>query len=200
MGDDADRAPSGSDGAAPVVLLDRDGVINEDRAEFIREVDDWHPLPGSLAAIARLHRAGRRVVIVTNQSGIARGLIAPSALEAIHVRLRSEVEAAGGAIAGIFHCPHHPDDGCVCRKPRPGLIEAAARTLGFDPRAASMVGDRRSDVEAARAAGCRAVLVRSGRAELPPAIGTDVEVFDDLASWVEAELAASPLPAGCRLD
>lgn len=188
------REPLKSD----VVLLDRDGVVNEERADFVRCVDDWVPIPGSLAAIARLHRAGRRVAIVTNQSGVGRGLLTDSALAAIHARLAAAVEAEGGAIAGFFHCPHVPEDACACRKPRTGLIEAAARTLGFDPRGTPLVGDRASDLAAARAVGGRPILVRSGRTphDLADSVAGDAPVFDDLAAWVAAELGPGRFVSG----
>ena len=105
-----------------MVVLDRDGVINRESADFIKTPDEWIPLPGSLEAIARLTRAGYPVSVATNQSGVGRGLFDRDALDAIHDKMRRAVESAGGDLAGIFFCPHAPDEGCDCRKPEPGLL------------------------------------------------------------------------------
>src|SRR6218665_142394 len=107
-----------------LVILDRDGVINEDSDDFIKTLDEWIPIPGSIDAIARLSKAGFTVTVATNQSGIGRGIIDLDNLEAMHDRLFTLVEAVGGKLAGIFYCPHHPDDHCECRKPKSGLIDA----------------------------------------------------------------------------
>jgi D-glycero-D-manno-heptose 1,7-bisphosphate phosphatase len=166
------------------VFLDRDGVINVDSREFIKSVAEWVPLPGALEAIARLCEAGYQVVVLTNQSGIARGLLSESTLGQIHQRMCREVEAAGGRLAGVYHCPHAPDDDCGCRKPETGLIDRACAELGFEVRSAPLVGDRSSDLEAARRAGCRPILLRSG-IEGPEAseyrAGGDAEIYQDLA-------------------
>src|SRR5690606_4302045 len=108
--------------AARVIILDRDGVINEDSDEYIKSPQEWIPIPGSLEAIARLHRAGWRVVVATNQSGVARGLFDIDTLMRIHEKMHRAVEEAGGRIEAVFFCPHGPDDACQCRKPRPGLL------------------------------------------------------------------------------
>ncbi len=174
-----------------LILLDRDGVINDDRGEFVRSVEDWRPFPGSLEAIARIAKAGWEVVVVSNQSGLARGLFDETALEAIHRELHAGVEALGGRIAGILFCPHHPDDGCACRKPQPGLVHQAERLLGRSVRGAPFVGDRLSDLDAARRGGCRPILVRTGRgagiaADDPAVAG--VAVHRDLAEAIDALL------------
>lgn len=183
---------------AGVVFLDRDGVVNEESADFVRSADQWHPLPGSLEAIARLCEAGYRVVIISNQSGLARGLFDRAALEAIHARLRSEVARFGGRIDGIFVCPHLPSAGCECRKPRPGLIRQAESALGLDARGAPFVGDRASDLRAARAAGCRPVLVESGRGfpELRAEELLGVAVHGSLREFVDALLAGDAPTTG----
>ena len=173
---------------ARAIFLDRDGVINQDSADYIKSVEEWKPIAGSLEAIARLSRAGFRVAVVTNQSAIARGLLDAQELSRVHAELIRAVETVGGAIAGIFFCPHLPGAGCECRKPEPGLIRQACLSLGIDAQAAPMVGDRLSDVAAARRAGCRPFLVRSGlidasrssEAEL-----SDVTVCRDLAAAAE---------------
>jgi len=165
--------------AARLVLIDRDGVINRDSTQYIRSVEEWQPLPGSLEAIAELTRAGFAVAVVTNQSGVGRGFLTEATLGAIHAAMRAAVEAAGGRIAGIFYCPHRPDEGCDCRKPRPGLLYRAADALGLAVAGAPFVGDKASDVEAARAAGARPILVGTAHPEPAPA---GVERYADLAA------------------
>jgi D-glycero-D-manno-heptose 1,7-bisphosphate phosphatase len=162
-----------------LVLIDRDGVINRDSDEYIKSVEEWVPLPGSLEAIAELTRAGFAVAVITNQSGIGRGLFTEETLEEIHAAMRRAVEAAGGRIAGIFHCPHRPDEGCDCRKPRPGLLRQAAAALGAELDGVAFIGDKHSDVEAARAVGARPVLVGSVTAG---AQAGAVEHYPDLAA------------------
>lgn len=173
------------------VLLDRDGVINEDSPDYIRSIDGWHPLPGSLEAIADLSRAGYEVVIVTNQSGLGRGLFDRDALDAIHAALCAGVAAAGGRVGGIFYCPHRPEDDCGCRKPRVGLLEAIEARYGVPVTGSVLVGDSLRDMELAWAAGCRPLLVLTGNgrdtaARLAEA-GEAVTQFRDLgavARWL----------------
>ncbi|MFP4245242.1 MAG: D-glycero-beta-D-manno-heptose 1,7-bisphosphate 7-phosphatase [Ectothiorhodospira sp.] len=177
---------------ARLVILDRDGVINRDSPDYIKSPQEWIPLPGSLEAIARLTRAGWRVAVATNQSGLARGLFDAATLEAIHDRMRRAVEAAGGRIDCIHHCPHGPDDGCDCRKPRPGLLHRIADDLGVSLAGVPAVGDSARDLEAARAAGCRPLLVRTGNGERTLARGAlppETQVFPGLAAVVEHLLA-----------
>ncbi|MBN1434168.1 D-glycero-beta-D-manno-heptose 1,7-bisphosphate 7-phosphatase [Candidatus Fermentibacterales bacterium] len=150
----------------PPVFLDRDGVINQNRDDYVRSLSQWVPIAGSLQAIARLSRAGHPVVVVSNQSAIARGLTTSDEVDRIHERMVAEVAELGGRIAGVYCCPHHPDEGCACRKPRTGLIERAASELSIDLRGGFMVGDAASDMAMARAAGLRAVLVQTGRGRL----------------------------------
>jgi D-glycero-D-manno-heptose 1,7-bisphosphate phosphatase len=182
------------------VLLDRDGVINEEiPGAYIRSPEEWVAIPGSLEAIRRLCVAGLRVVVLTNQSGIGRGILDLAALEAIHTRLSDAVTHAGGEIAGIFFCPHHPDENCLCRKPRPGLIHQAEAALGCSLKHAPMVGDQLSDVLAAKKAGCQPILVRTGRGgelSLEDNALTDVPVYNDLseaATAILAEYEGSPI-------
>lgn len=168
------------------VVLDRDGVINRDRADYVKTPEELVFLPGSLSAIAALGRAGFGVVVATNQSGVGRGLLDAADLGAIHDRLQAEVSAAGGHLAGIFVCPHAPDAGCACRKPRPGLLERFAHWAHVAPVAMTVVGDAARDLEAARAVGARAVLVRTGHGEqtLRQRSGPiAVPVFADLAEF-----------------
>ena len=165
-------------------MVDRDGVINEDSGDFIKSVAEWRPIKGSLEAIADLHRAGWRVAVVTNQSGIGRGLYDEATLEKIHDHMRERVRATGGELAGIFYCPHLPEDDCDCRKPRPGLFRALERDLGVSVRGAPYIGDRVSDVEAAENVGARPILVRTGTGAVTEGVltGRGVPVFDDLAA------------------
>lgn len=169
-----------------LIILDRDGVINQYHGQYICSVDEWIPLPGSIEAIGRLCQAGHRIAIATNQSGLARGYYDESTLKAMHRRLAGLVGAVGGNIAHIAYCPHHPDDGCDCRKPRTGLLEQIQVALGLPSLKGSlMIGDSRKDLLAGRKAGIATYLVRTGnglaternlgRRPLP-----GVEVFDDL--------------------
>jgi len=169
----------------PVIVLDRDGVINQDSAEYIKSPDEWHALPGSLDAIARLHQAGFAVVVATNQSGVARGLFSTETLTAIHQKMAEQVTAAGGQLTRIFWCPHGPDEGCDCRKPRPGLLLQAAEFLACGLDNMIVVGDAQRDLDAATAVGARPILVRSGKGRnTEKALSPDaaVEVFDNLAA------------------
>lgn len=176
-----------------LVILDRDGVINEDSDDYIKSPAEWQPIPGSIDAIARLSRAGWRVVIASNQSGLARGLFSMDTLNAIHAKMRREIAEAGGQIDAIFVCPHGPEDGCRCRKPSPGLFEDIARRYDISLEGVPAVGDSLRDLQAAVPLGCKPWLVRSGkgmrtleRGGLPP--GT--EVRDDLAAIVDEWLAS----------
>jgi D-glycero-D-manno-heptose 1,7-bisphosphate phosphatase len=172
-----------------VLLIDRDGVINEDSADFIRSPADWHALPGSLEAIARAQRLGYHVVVVSNQSGLARGHFSMHDLNEIHARLCAELARFGGRVEAFFFCPHGPDDDCECRKPRAGLLLALRERLGIDLTRTPFIGDRLSDARAARSVGARAMLVRSGL-EAPAAQDLaqldQVEVYDDLSAAVAA--------------
>ena len=174
-----------------LLILDRDGVINEDSDNYIRSVDQWVPIPGSLEAMARLHRAGVPLAVATNQSGIARGYYDLAELEAMHDKLRRLLAALGGEVAAIEYCPHGPDDGCDCRKPLPGMIERLLARFGVAPERALVVGDSVRDLEAAAAAGVPAVLVRTGKGERSLASGrvpVGVPVYDDLAALADALL------------
>lgn len=168
-----------------LVVLDRDGVINYDSDAYIKSPAEWRPIPGSLEAIASLHRAGFTVTVATNQAGIARGLFDIAALEAIHKKMLAAVEAAGGALAGIFYCPHGPADHCDCRKPQPGLLHQIAARLGTRLENVPMVGDSWRDIEAARRVGARPILVRTGNGELTlqqQTLPGGVEAYADLAA------------------
>ena len=178
----------------PLVILDRDGVINEDSDAYIKSPAEWVPIPGSLEAIARLNHAGYRVVVATNQSGVARGLFGMAELNAIHQKLHAALARLGGQLDGIYFCPHGPDDGCSCRKPRPGLLREIAARHGVDLAGVPAIGDSLRDLEAARAVGATAILVRTGKgvsAEVALPAHWGVAVFDDLAGAAQALVAAS---------
>jgi D-glycero-D-manno-heptose 1,7-bisphosphate phosphatase len=174
-----------------LVMVDRDGVINEDSDDFIKSVAEWRPIAGSLEALAALHKAGWRVAVVTNQSGIGRGLYDEVTLATIHDHMRARVRAAGGELAGIYYCPHLPDDGCDCRKPKPGMFRALERELGVSVLGAPYIGDRLSDVEAAEAVGARPMLVRTGTGAATESQleARRVPVFDDLAAAARSLLS-----------
>jgi len=171
-----------------LVILDRDGTINHDSDHFIKSPNEWRPLEGSLEAIARLAQAGYRIVVATNQSGIARGLFDTATLVAIHDTLQRAAMQAGGRIDAFFFCPHAADSACACRKPQPGMLLEVARRFNVSLDDVYMVGDAQRDLEAAAAAGARPVLVLTGKGmhtreegKLPP--GT--RVFPDLAAFAE---------------
>ncbi len=176
--------------ATATVILDRDGVINADSSEHVRSIAAWQPLPGSLEALGKLQRAGWEVVVATNQSGVARGLLTEQELDSIHAHMCHQVTAAGGSIRAIASCTHGPEAGCACRKPAPGLVHQLERRLGRSLRDAPFVGDAERDLQAARAAGCRPVLVRTGKGQATErqADLSGVKVYDDLAAFVRCLL------------
>ena len=178
-----------------LVILDRDGVINEESDAFVKSVAEWKPIPGSLEAIARLCHAGYRVFVASNQSGIGRGLLDYDALFAIHDRMQRAVADLGGRIDAIAYAPEHPDHATEMRKPRPGMLLDIARRLGVSLDKAYAVGDSVRDIEAARGAKARPVLVRTGngrKAEKDLAGKLDdVQVYDDLAAFAAAVIVPS---------
>ena len=180
-------------GPAKLVVLDRDGVVNEDSDAYIKSVAEWIPIPGSLEAIAALTRAGFDVAIVTNQSGIGRGIYSEQALAAIHRHMEASIASAGGTISGIYYCPHRPDEHCECRKPKTALFERLARDRGRSLAGVPFIGDKMSDLRAAEAVGARPILVRTGRgAETERALEPrTVETFDDLRAAARALVAES---------
>jgi len=178
-----------------LILLDRDGVINYDSPAFIKDVDEWVPIPGALEAIAALKTSGYLVAVCTNQSGVGRGIVSEAALRRIHGRLAEALAEHGARLDGIRYCPHLAEDDCACRKPRPGMLTATMRELGVAAAETVYVGDRRRDLEAARAAGCKAVLLKEGAGSAAAGAGTAApeagvprmdadEVADDLAGFV----------------
>lgn len=179
-----------------LIVLDRDGVINKDSPSFIKTPEEWIPIKGSLEAIARLSQAGYEVVIVTNQSGIGRGLFSADTLAKIHVRMIDYVQQHGGQIQSVLFCPHHPDDGCDCRKPLTGLYQQLADRLNINFGGVYSVGDSIRDLQAAKAAGARPVLVKTGNGkkslkEIADNSHIDLDgtlVFDNLATFTDSLL------------
>jgi len=146
-----------------VVYLDRDGVINRDSPAYIKSWDEFEFLPGSLEALKQLNQNGFTTIIITNQSAIGRQMITRETLEGMHRRMSAAIQSHGGRIEDIFYCPHRPDEGCDCRKPKTGLIDQARRKYSIIQSGAMMVGDSSKDIECARNAGCRAaILVKTG--------------------------------------
>lgn len=173
------------------IVLDRDGVINEDSDEYIKSPDEFIPIAGSLEAIARLSQAGWRIAVATNQSGIARGYYDLATLQRIHDKLYRQLSQLGGQIEAIFFCPHGPDDDCNCRKPKPGLFQEIENRLQVSLEGAPAVGDSLRDLQAAQAVGAKPILVRTGKGERTIAKGKGLEgipVYDDLAGVVDALL------------
>lgn len=173
-----------------LVILDRDGVINEDSDDYIKSVAEWHPIPGSLEAIARLCQAGYRVFVASNQSGIGRGLFDYRALFDIHEHLQHALQALGGRVEAIAFAPAHPDEDSPKRKPAPGMLLDLAQRLQVDLAEVPFVGDSWSDIEAARAAGARPILVRSGKGQrtILKHDLSGIPCFENLAEFVSFEL------------
>jgi len=177
-----------------LVVLDRDGTINEDRDDYVKSVDEWVPLPGALEAIARLNHAGWHTVVATNQSGIGRGLFDMAALNAMHLKMNQLLLKLGGRVDAVFFCPHAPLDACSCRKPLPGLFELIGARYGIALTDVPAVGDSLRDLQGAAAAGCQPHLVRTGKSAsldreamaevLEKVRGTRVHA--DLAAFAEA--------------
>jgi len=146
----------------PAVFLDRDGVIIENRADYVKSLAEVQFIPGALTALARLARHNLLIVIVTNQSAIGRGIVARETVDAINAYVVGQIVSAGGRVDGLYLCPHHPQDGCACRKPAPGMLLEAARDLDIDLAASVMIGDALTDVQAAEAVRVEPILVLTG--------------------------------------
>ena len=171
-----------------LVILDRDGTINHDSDHYIKSLEEWRPIKGSLEAIARLTQADYRVVVATNQSAISRGLITTRTLSEIHDALQRAALQAGGRIDAFFFCPHADAAGCACRKPKPGMLLEVAQRFNISLKDTFMVGDSLKDVQAAVAAGAKPVLVLTGKGRKTQAAGNlplGTQVFPDLAAFAE---------------
>ena len=168
-----------------LIILDRDGDINYDSAQFIKSPEEWKPIPGSLEAIAKLDGAGYRVVVATNQSGVGRGLFDMDTLNAINDKMVKAVSQVGGRIDAIFFCPHPADSPCDCRKPKPGMFLQIAERFNVDLKDVPAVGDSLRDLEAATAVGCAPFLVQTGKGQKTCDEGglpAETKVFPDLAA------------------
>ncbi|RJG02140.1 D-glycero-beta-D-manno-heptose 1,7-bisphosphate 7-phosphatase [Noviherbaspirillum sedimenti] len=181
-----------------LIVLDRNGVINQYAEGYIKSPEEWIPIPGALQAIARLNQADYRVVVTTNQSGIARGKLSIVALNAIHQKMHEAAQMVGADIDAVFYCPHAVEDNCDCRKPKPGMLRAIGKRYDVNLKDVPVVGDSLCDLQAAFVSGCTPYLVLTGNGEqtrdkggLPP--GT--LIFPDLAAAVEHILTAAPAPA-----
>lgn len=180
-----------------LIVLDRDGVINQDSPDFVKSPDEWVPIKGSLEAIARLSQAGYEVVVLTNQSGVGRGLFTADMLGKIHVRMIDYIHQHGGKIQCILFCPHHPKDECICRKPDTGLYDELSKRLAISLNGVFSVGDSVRDLLAAKKAGAKPVLVKTGNGKKTFKKITknkelelnDIDVFDSLSSFTDALLS-----------
>lgn len=172
----------------PIILLDRDGVINFDSDEYIKSPDEWQAIPGSLEAIAQLNRCGYQVLVVTNQSGIARGYYDLATLDLIHEKLTEELAAVGGHIEAFYFCPHHPKDKCHCRKPQPGMLHKIREKYALDFKDVFFIGDSLTDMQVALEVGCKPILVLTGNGkktlETHPTLANHLQYFENLASAV----------------
>ncbi|MBD9680181.1 D-glycero-beta-D-manno-heptose 1,7-bisphosphate 7-phosphatase [Pseudomonas sp. PDM18] len=174
-----------------LLILDRDGVINQDSDAYIKSLDEWIPIPSAISAIARLSKAGWTVAVATNQSGIARGYYDLATLDSMHQRLRELVAEQGGELGVVVYCPHGPDESCDCRKPKPGMLRRIAQHYGVELRGTWFVGDSRGDLDAALAVDCQPVLVKTGKGErtLTKPLPEGTLVFDDLAAVADQLLS-----------
>ena len=174
-----------------LVILDRDGTINEDSVDYIKSAQEWQPLPGALDAIARLNHAGWHVVVATNQSGLGRGLFDVASLNAMHAKMHSMLAAVGGRIDAVFYCPHGPEESCNCRKPAPGLFEQIAERYGMPLTGMPSAGDSARDLVAAVAVGCEPHAVLTGKAAqypngvLPATYPANTIVHTDLSAFAD---------------
>ncbi|WP_024301594.1 D-glycero-beta-D-manno-heptose 1,7-bisphosphate 7-phosphatase [Pseudogulbenkiania sp. MAI-1] len=171
-----------------LVILDRDGVINKDRDDFVKNSLEWEPLDHSLEAIANLTQAGWRIVVATNQSGLGRGLFDLHALHAMHAKMHRLVNQAGGRIDAVVFCPHTPDDNCDCRKPLPGMVKEITERFNVKPEGLPMIGDSLRDLESIAAVGGQPILVKTGKGAKTLEKGGLPEgtlVFDDLYDAAE---------------
>src|SRR4051812_28038049 len=172
-----------------LVILDRDGVINFDSAEYIKSPAEWKPIPGSLEAISRLNHAGYHVVVATNQSGIGRGLFEVAALNAIHEKMHKALGQVGGRIDAIFFCPHSQDAGCTCRKPKPGLLEEIAHRFNIELAGVPCIGDSLRDLQAAAEVDAQPILVLTGKGQQTKSAGSlppNSRTYADLDEAVKA--------------
>ena len=173
-----------------LVILDRDGVINQDSANFIKNPNEWIAIPNSLEAIALLNQSGFRVALATNQSGVSRGLFDMATLNSIHDKMHRELSAVGGRIDALFYCPHAADDHCDCRKPKSGMIEEIGKRFSVDLDKVPAVGDALRDLQAFAKAGCQPILVLTGKgAETLAASENDATKALPANTWICTDLS-----------
>lgn len=175
-----------------LIILDRDGVINHDSDEYIKSAEEWTAIPGSLEAIGKLNQQGFRIVVASNQAGLARGKFNIEDLNAIHKKMHVHLAQFGGIIEAIFFCPHGPDDGCECRKPKPGLLLDIAKRLRISLDGVIVVGDKLSDIQAASAAGASPTLVRTGYGQTlvdNNEVPEGVPVYENLSAFAKSLLS-----------
>ncbi|MBI4775432.1 MAG: D-glycero-beta-D-manno-heptose 1,7-bisphosphate 7-phosphatase [Deltaproteobacteria bacterium] len=175
----------------PTVILDRDGVINKEGIDYVKNWDEFEFLPGVLEALAILHRQGVRTLVATNQSCVGRGIISRADLEEIHTNMLARIRDAGGYIEKIYVCPCRPEEGCSCRKPLPGMLEEASRDFDLDLGECFFVGDAQTDISAGRRAGCRTVLVLTGK-------GADTLKRVENGETEQPDMVAEDLPAAVK--
>lgn len=177
-----------------LVILDRDGVINHDSDEYIKSPEEWHEIEGSAEAIRRLNDADITVVVATNQSGIGRKIFTAQTLDAIHSKMHTFLRSKGAHLDDVILCPHTPDDHCNCRKPKPGMLQSIMRQYKISPSNTVMIGDSFRDLEAAWAARCETLLVKTGKGlrtiEKYEGSLRKTPIFDDLKSAVDALLGS----------
>lgn len=185
-----------------LVIVNRDGTLNQLGEDFLTSPQEWIPQPGALEAVARLNHAGWHVVVATNQPGLGRGLLDAQAMNAIHTKMHRLVAAVGGRIDAVFCCPHTPEEGCNCRKPAPGLLLQIVDRFGVDMANVHVVGSSVSMLQAGAACGAMLHLVCTGKAEqitpgqmLPPGYPVGTRVHADLAAFAEAVLTVEAAPA-----
>jgi D-glycero-D-manno-heptose 1,7-bisphosphate phosphatase len=191
-----------------LIILDRDGTINEDRDDYVKSADEWVPIPGALEAIARLNQSGWHTVIATNQSGLGRGTFDMATLNAMHTKMNQLLAKQGGRIDAVFFCPHVPDDACNCRKPLPGLFEQIGERFGVNLAQVPVVGDTLRDLQAGVAVGCLPHLVRTGKgarldeAQLTALCGQvpGTRVHADLGAFADQLLRAERKASGKSVD
>ena len=185
-----------------LVILDRDGTINSDSEDFVKSPEEWKPLPGALEAIARLNHGGWHVVIASNQSGLGRGLFDVASLNAMHAKMHKMLAAVGGRVDAVFYCPHTSEEGCVCRKPLPGLFEQIGLRFGVSLKGVASCGDSLRDVVAGAAAGCEPHLVLTGNSAhylgggQPEGLPAGTRLHSDLGAFADFLLERSTPVAG----
>ena len=182
-----------------IVILDRDGTLNELGDAYITMPEEWVARPGALEAVARINRAGWNVVVATNQPGLGRGMLDVTALNAIHSKMLRQLAALGARVDAVFYCPHVPDDACSCRKPAPGLLEQIAERYGVEPHEVRVVGNTAEHLQAGAALGARLHLICTGhsaqldpRAPLPAEMPPGTQAHADLQAFADTLEAAGP--------